>query len=97
MEDKKEDGPLKGLIDNFLKAYRLDGKMEEMNIINNWGELMGLAVANRTKRLLIQNKTLILELDSSVMREELMSRKSLLIEKVNDFAKKEIITDVWFS
>jgi hypothetical protein len=97
MEEPKEDGPLKGLIDHFLKAYKLEGKMEEMNIINNWGELMGLAVANRTKRVLIQNKTLILEIDSSVMREELMAGRSLLIAKVNDFAKKELITDVWFS
>ncbi len=58
---------------------------------------MGKAVSNRTKRVLIRNKTLILEIDSSVMREELQSGKSLLIAKVNDFAGKEVITDVWFS
>jgi predicted nucleic acid-binding Zn ribbon protein len=89
--------PLEGLVDSIMKAYRLDGKMEEMNIVNNWEELMGKAVSNRTKRVLIRNKTLILELDSSVMREELQSSKTILIQKVNEFAKKEVITDVWFS
>ena len=49
MSEKNNDAPMKGLVDRFMKAYGLDGKMEEMNIVNNWEELMGKAVANRTK------------------------------------------------
>lgn len=97
MNDGNQDGPLKDLIDRFMKAYRLDGKMEEMNIVNNWEKIMGKAVANRTKRVLIREGVLILEIDSSVMREELLAGKSLLIAKVNDFAQKQVVKDVWFS
>lgn len=89
--------PLDQLIGRFLKAYGLDGKMEEMNIVNNWENIMGKAVSNRTKRVRIQNKMLFLEIDSSVMRDELQSGKKLLIAKVNDYAGKEVVTDVWFS
>ncbi len=58
--------------------------------------MMGLAVSNRTKDLKIINKVLIVSLDSAVIREELSNGKQIIIERVNQFAKKEIITDVWF-
>jgi hypothetical protein len=37
-----------------------------------------------------------LVIDSSVMREELLFGKQLIIERVNDFAGFEIINDIWF-
>jgi predicted nucleic acid-binding Zn ribbon protein len=80
----------------LLKAYRLDGKMKELDIINAWPELMGIAVANRTKNIQIRNKTLILQMDSSVMREELAHGKQIIIDRVNEKAGIEIITDIWF-
>jgi hypothetical protein len=83
-------------ISKLLKAYRLDGKMKELDIINAWPELMGIAVANRTKNIQIRNKTLILQMDSSVMREELAHGKQIIIDRVNEKAGIEIITDIWF-
>jgi hypothetical protein len=83
-------------ISKLLKAYRLDGKMKELDIINAWPELMGIAVANRTKHIQIRNKTLILQMDSSVMREELAHGKQIIIDRVNEKAGIEIITDIWF-
>jgi hypothetical protein len=83
-------------ISKLLKAYRLDGKMKELDIINSWPELMGIAVANRTKNIQIKNKTLILQMDSSVMRDELAHGKQIIIDRVNEKAGYEIITDIWF-
>lgn len=94
--EKKDNGqPLKGLVDRFLKAYGLEGKMEEMNIINNWEDIMGKAIANRTKSVRIHEMVLYIELDSSVMRDELQSAKALIIQKVNAYAGKKIIMNVW--
>ncbi len=87
--------PLKDLLSRFLKAYGLEGKMEEMNIINNWEEIMGKAIANRTKSVRIHEKVLYIDLDSSVMRDELQSVKSVILQKVNDYAGKELIINVW--
>ena len=94
---RKADGqPLGLLIDKMLKAYGLDKKMNEIDVLNGWEEMMGIAVANRTVSLKISNKILIITLDSSVIREELANGKQIIIERVNQFAKKEIITDVCF-
>ena len=83
-------------IDKLLKAYRLDGKMKELDIINAWPELMGVAVANRTKNIQIKNKTLILQMESSVMRDELAHGKQIIIDRVNGKAGFEMIDDIWF-
>lgn len=88
--------PLKELIDRFLKAYRLDKKMKEMDVLNGWKEMMGVAVANRTESLFIRNKVLHVKMNSSVMRDELAHGKQIIILRVNEFAGDTIIDDVWF-
>lgn len=84
------------VIDRLLRAYQLDGKMKEMDVINGWEEMMGKAVAYRTESLFIRNKVLHIRLNSSIMRDELMYGKQIIIERVNQTAGKEIINDVWF-
>ena len=88
--------PLSEVIDKLLRAYRLDGKMKELDVIEAWPEMMGIAVANRTKEITIRNKVLYLTMDSSVMRDELSYGKQIIIQRINDKAGFEMITDVWF-
>ena len=90
------EAPLKDVIDRWLKAYRLDGKMKELDVINQWPEMMGTAVAHRTKEITIRNGTLYLKMDSAVMRDELAHGKQVIIQRVNEFAGYGIINDVWF-
>ena len=55
MEDVRRtsnETPLSQLIEKLMKAYRLDGKLKELDIIQAWPEMMGIAVANRTKNSL---------------------------------------------
>ncbi len=91
------EAPLKEVIDRWLKAYKLDVKMKEIEVVNAWPELMGTAVANRTKEISIRNKTLYLKMESSVMRDELAHGKSIIIQRVNEHAGFEIINDIWFA
>ena len=50
-EDKRSSNeqPLNEIIDKFLKAFSLEHKMKEYDVIENWPVLMGKAVAFRTK------------------------------------------------
>jgi hypothetical protein len=98
-EDKRNSNeqPLKDVIDKLLKAYSLDHKMKELDVIANWEILMGKAVAFRTKEITIKNRRMRLVIDSSVMREELSHGKQLIIDRVNEFAGIEVINDIWFA
>ena len=85
------------VIDKLLKAYNLEDKMKELDLLEAWPDLMGKAVAHRTKSIEIKNQKLLLKIDSSVMREELHIGKQVIIHRVNEFMGKDVIKDVWFS
>ena len=85
------------VIDKLLKAYDLEDKMKELDLLEAWPDLMGKAVAHRTKSIEIKNQKLLLKIDSSVMREQLHIGKQVIILRVNEFMGKEVIRDVWFS
>lgn len=91
------EAPLSEVIDKLMKAYRLDGKLKELDVLAAWPEMMGIAVSNRTRELYIKNKVLHIHLDSSVMRDELAHGKQIIIQRVNEKAGFEIITDIWFA
>ena len=74
----------------------LEKRMKEMDILKGWPEMMGIAVANRTTNLRINNRILYISMDSAVMREELLNGKQIILQRVNDFAGQKIIDDVWF-
>lgn len=98
-EERKRSGnaqPMKDLVDKLMTAYQLKGKLTEMEVLDQWEEMMGKAVAIRTTRLQIRSGVLILGLNSSVMRDELQHGKQIIIERVNQTAGKQLIHDVWF-
>lgn len=90
------EAPLGEIIKKLMRAYGLEHKLKEYDLIAAWPELMGPAVASRTTEIRIQNKILILKLDSSVMRDELQHGKQIIILRLNDKAGFQMIEDVWF-
>ena len=92
-----EPSPMKEVVDKLMRAYQLKNKMTEVEVLNKWEEMMGKAVAMRTEKLSIRNRVLYLELNSSVMRDELVHGKQIIIERVNAEAGFAIIDDIWFA
>ncbi|MEN9699185.1 MAG: hypothetical protein RLZZ301_383 [Bacteroidota bacterium] len=91
------DQPLGELVNRLLKAYGLEDKMKVYRLIEAWPELMGPAVASRTKDIRIQDNVLYLKIDSSVMRDELFNGKQLILERCNAYVGETILRDIWFS
>lgn len=91
-----DEKPLGELVDKIMRAYGLEKRMKEMDVLNGWKEMMGIAVSNRTSDLRIVNRILYITMDSAVMREELHNGKQIILERVNQFAGSKIIDDVWF-
>lgn len=95
-KDRNQDGiPMKEALEGYFKAIGIDGKMNETRILSEWGKLMGEAVDKRTTHKSIREKVLYLEINSSVMRDELMQSKTAIIEKLNAYAGYELITDIF--
>jgi predicted nucleic acid-binding Zn ribbon protein len=93
---KPNDITLKEGIGKLLNVYRLKGKFDETSVVAYWPELMGKSVANRTMQIYISQKKLFLRLESSVVKNELLMVRAGIIQKINERAGTEVITDIVF-
>ncbi|SHF71744.1 DUF721 domain-containing protein [Pedobacter caeni] len=93
---KPNDITLKEGIGKLLNVYKLKGKFDETSIIALWPELMGVAIGNRTTQIYITQKKLFVRIESSVIKNELMMVRTGIIEKLNERAGSEVITEIVF-
>ena len=95
MKKERETKSMKDAIDSYLKANGLDTVYKEKIVLAKWEELVGKPIALRTDYVTIKEKTLYIEMSSSVMRDELFKRKSKIIEIINTEAGYEMVNAVF--
>lgn len=93
---RSNDKTIKEAIDELLDSYRLRRKFDETALIAAWPELMGPAIANRTKQLYIRENKLFLRIESAVIKKELLMMQSVIIKRLNEKAGHELINAIVF-
>ncbi|SMC68323.1 DUF721 domain-containing protein [Pedobacter nyackensis] len=93
---KPNDITLKEGIGKLLNVYKLKGKFDETSVVALWPELMGKAIANRTTQIYVSQKKLFIRIESSVIKNELLMVRSGILQKINERAGSEVITDIVF-
>ena len=93
---KPNDITLKEGIGKLLNVYKLKGRFDETSVVNLWPELMGKAVSNRTTQIYVAQKKLFVRIESSVVKNELLMVRTGIIQKINERAGSEVITDIVF-
>lgn len=93
---KPNDITLKQAIDKLLAHYKLKGKYDETGVVMLWPELMGSAVANRTKQIYVHQKKLFVRIESSVVKNELLMVKTAIVAKLNERVGSQAITEIVF-
>jgi predicted nucleic acid-binding Zn ribbon protein len=91
---RKEIRRIDSLLDQFVRANKLEKGLAEYRLIKSWNELLGIMVAKKTKSLYIRDRKLFVTLHSSVVRNELEMMKDDLILRLNEAAGMKIIDDV---
>ena len=92
--ERKEVRRIDSLLEQFVKANKLDKGLAEYRLMKSWKDLLGITVAKKTKSLHIHNRKLFVTLHSSVVRNELEMIKSSLIPRLNEVAGMDVIDDV---
>ena len=93
---KPNDITLKEGIGKLLNVYKLKGRFDETSIVVLWPEVMGKAIANRTTKIYVGQKKLFVKIESSVIKNELMIVRTSIIDKLNERAGSEVITEIVF-
>ncbi|MGD0341669.1 MAG: DUF721 domain-containing protein [Bacteroidales bacterium] len=81
-------------IKDYVREMNMEGKLNEIGLINSWEEVVGKAIASRTSKIYIKDHVLYVNLNSSVVRNELLMLRQELMEKLNQKAGTEVITDI---
>ena len=85
---------MKLIIDNFIDKNSLSGGLNNVKIQGLWKKTMGSNVNSYTTELNLKNKTLYVNLSSSVLRQELSYGKQKIIDLLNNEIGETIINKI---
>lgn len=83
---------IEDLMKSFIKENNLSKGMQKIKAEETWNKMMGPGVATHTSSVKLQNKTLVVQLNSSVLREELSYGKEKIIKMMNEEIGEDVIS-----
>jgi predicted nucleic acid-binding Zn ribbon protein len=78
----------------YIDAMSMRRKLKESRIEKIWVDLLGKNAASLTRKVYINNGVLFAQLNSSVLRNEILMMRETLIEKINENAGEVIVTKI---
>lgn len=84
------------VIQQFLKQKKLEKPLYEKRIIDAWPEVLGKNIVAYTSELSIKNKTLYVQLTSSVLRHDLFLSREQIVKSLNNHVGFNVIDDIVF-
>jgi len=81
-------------LSEWLDRYRLRQGTDNSRVLQAWDEVMGPSVARQTSRKKVENGVLIIQLDSSVVRKELLMVKAKIVSAINEHVGRSAIKDL---
>ncbi|AKD02844.1 DUF721 domain-containing protein [Pontibacter korlensis] len=93
---KADIQPIGESLKALMQAYRLDGKLSEVQLVQNWEKIMGKPIALKTQQLYFKDGKLFVRLTSAPLKHELNMSKSKVIEILNTEAGSNVVKDIVF-
>ena len=84
------------LIQQFLRQESLEAPLNEQRLMAAWKEVLGSTINFYIKELFIKNQILYVHLTSSVLRQELMMGREILVRNLNNHVGATVITNIIF-
>jgi hypothetical protein len=82
------------LMKDVIQENKLTKGMNQISVKEAWAKLMGNGVVNYTQSIELNGKTLVVNLKSSVLREELSYGKDKIIKMMNEELGEPLISKI---
>lgn len=82
------------LINDLIRSYGLEKKVQEYEVMARWEEIVGEKIARRTQPLRISSGKLFVQTKNAAWRNELFLLKPRIIEKINSSLGRELVKDI---
>ena len=94
MPRKRNEQPLKDVIEELLKAYGLDRKMKEVDIRIAWESMMGPVISKQTNSIKLRDGVVTIVMNNAVLKEEFDYSKTKILKMLNDELGNDIVQEV---
>ncbi|MDM8209082.1 DUF721 domain-containing protein [Bacteroides gallinaceum] len=84
------------VIRRYLRLEGLETPLNEYRLVDAWKDVVGPVVTRYTTNLYIRNQILYVHLASSVVRQELMMAREMLVRNLNAQVGSQVIVDIVF-
>ncbi len=91
---RKNVQSISDILKEYLKEKNLNQGLMENRAVQYWERMLGPSVARATRRIYMYRGTLYVELNSSVLRNELLMWKDRIIINLNNAIGEEIVLDL---
>jgi len=82
------------IIRKLMKNPKLAGKLDELDALQAWEEIIGRQICKYVTDQKIYNGTLYVKLKSAVVRNELSYKKSEFISQINNRLGKKLLNNI---
>jgi len=83
-------------INEFIKENKLEEKIDEVKVVEEWKKIMGHNVSILTQSITLKNGKLTITLKSSVLRNELQMSKQKVITIINTYFGRNVVREIIF-
>jgi predicted nucleic acid-binding Zn ribbon protein len=94
---RKETQKISDVLNELVKKSSFEKKLLDTRIVANWEKVLGNGIAASTSQLFVRNKTLVVRIESPVIRHELFMMRSKIIDALNASVGQEVINNIHFS
>lgn len=84
------------MIRKFFRQNGLESPLNEYRLVEAWKEVVGPTITRYTSNLYIKNQILYVHLNSSVLRQELMMGREMLVRNLNNHVGAQVIVNIIF-
>lgn len=84
------------MIRKFFRQNGLESPLNEYRLVEAWKDVVGPTITRYTSNLYIKNQILYVHLSSSVLRQELMMGREMLVRNLNNHVGAQVIVNIIF-
>ncbi len=82
------------LVNATCREVGIETPLNEFRLIKAWSQVLGETVRRYTGDMYIRNQVLYVHVTSSVLRQELMMNRKIIVRRLNEHVRAQVITDI---
>lgn len=86
--------PLGKVLEDLLRTYRLQSKVNEVNLVREWEKIVGPLISSKTEKILLKNNILHITISSAPLKQELTYSKDQIMKLVEDRFGKDYVRGI---